>query len=49
MPDALLQTKLERLGNGRHLRVARLGAGPPLVLLHGYPETHAMWRNLRLE
>jgi haloacetate dehalogenase len=20
------------------------GSGPPLLLLHGYPETHAMWR-----
>jgi haloacetate dehalogenase len=24
-----------------HTRVA--GSGPPLLLLHGYPETHAMW------
>ena len=22
------------------------GAGPPLLLLHGYPQTHAMWRKL---
>lgn len=22
------------------------GAGPPLLLLHGYPETHAMWHKL---
>jgi haloacetate dehalogenase len=22
------------------------GAGPPLLLLHGYPETHAMWHRL---
>jgi haloacetate dehalogenase len=25
------------------LRVRRHGDGPPLLLLHGYPETHAMW------
>ncbi|TKR24877.1 alpha/beta fold hydrolase [Natronomonas salsuginis] len=25
------------------LRVRRHGEGPPLLLLHGYPETHAMW------
>ncbi|WP_369138407.1 alpha/beta fold hydrolase [Modestobacter versicolor] len=26
------------------LRVRVGGAGPPLLLLHGYPETHEMWR-----
>lgn len=25
------------------LRVRHGGSGPPLLLLHGYPETHAMW------
>ena len=30
-------------GDGATLRVARGGAGPPVVLLHGYPQTHAMW------
>lgn len=24
----------------------RLGAGPPLLLLHGFPETHLMWREI---
>ena len=28
---------------GRRLRVARLGSGPPLVLLHGYPDTLQIW------
>src|SRR6266496_4874705 len=27
-----------------HLR--RLGAGPALLLLHGFPETHLMWRDV---
>jgi haloacetate dehalogenase len=27
-----------------HLRIG--GAGPPLVLLHGYPQSHAMWRRV---
>lgn len=46
MPVTLLETKLERLGNGKRLRVARLGAGPPLVLLHGYPENLQIWSRL---
>lgn len=25
---------------------ASAGAGPPLLLLHGYPQTHLMWRDL---
>ncbi|MCB9595431.1 MAG: alpha/beta fold hydrolase [Sandaracinaceae bacterium] len=28
------------------LRVARLGEGPPVVLLHGYPETLQVWSNV---
>lgn len=24
----------------------RLGSGPPLLLLHGFPETHLMWRDI---
>ena len=30
-------------GQGATLRVAQGGSGPPVVLLHGYPQTHAMW------
>ncbi|MET3445165.1 alpha/beta hydrolase [Ralstonia sp. 1138] len=26
--------------------VKRLGSGPPLLLLHGFPETHLMWRDI---
>jgi pimeloyl-ACP methyl ester carboxylesterase len=33
----MLDTTIERHA-GRRLRVARLGSGPPLVLLHGYPD-----------
>ncbi len=33
----MLATELET-HQGRRLRVARLGSGPPLVLLHGYPD-----------
>lgn len=28
---------------GTVLHVTRRGSGPPLLLLHGYPETHRMW------
>jgi haloacetate dehalogenase len=31
------------------LRVRVGGAGPPLLLLHGYPETHLMWGGLAAE
>jgi haloacetate dehalogenase len=31
------------VGEGVSLRVRHGGSGPPLLLLHGYPETHMMW------
>jgi len=34
---------------GRRLRVARLGNGPPLILLHGYPDTLQVWHRLANE
>lgn len=34
----MLETTLETLPAGRRLRVARIGSGPPLILLHGYPD-----------
>jgi pimeloyl-ACP methyl ester carboxylesterase len=41
----MLATALERLPTGP-VRVARLGAGPPLLLLHGYPDTLQIWSAL---
>src|SRR5882762_11969776 len=26
--------------------VCRSGSGPPVLLLHGFPETHLMWRSV---
>ncbi|HUQ68371.1 MAG TPA: alpha/beta fold hydrolase [Planctomycetaceae bacterium] len=46
MPIPLLETTFARLSNDKRLRVARLGAGPPLVLLHGYPENLQLWCRL---
>lgn len=31
---------------GVMLNVATAGSGPPLVLLHGFPQTHLMWRHV---
>jgi len=42
----LLTTNMIRLNNGKHLRIARLGQGSPIVLLHGYPETLQIWHRL---
>ena len=43
---SLLKTSIELLDNGKRLRVARLGTGPPIVMLHGYPENLQVWSRL---
>jgi pimeloyl-ACP methyl ester carboxylesterase len=42
----MLPTTFQMLPDGRRLRVARLGSGPPLVLLHGYPDNLQIWCEL---
>lgn len=41
----MLPTRYETWARGR-LRLARLGCGPPLVLLHGYPDNLQIWCEL---
>ena len=40
-----LRRALDRHRRGRDLR-AHGGDGPPLLLLHGYPQTHVMWHRV---
>jgi len=42
----MLVTELETVLEGKLLRTARLGAGPPLLLLHGYPDNLQIWCKL---
>jgi pimeloyl-ACP methyl ester carboxylesterase len=42
----MLPTTFQTLPDGRRLRVARLGSGTPLVLLHGYPDNLQIWCEL---
>jgi pimeloyl-ACP methyl ester carboxylesterase len=42
----MLATTFQTLPDGKRLRVARLGSGPPLVLLHGYPDNLQIWCEL---
>ena len=39
----MLETKMETLPNGHRLRVARIGSGPPVLCLHGYPDNLQIW------
>lgn len=44
MSDLFPQTREHRVETGGAEIFARIGGeGPPLLLLHGYPQTHAMW------
>ena len=42
----MLETTLETTAEGRRVRVARVGKGPPVVLLHGYPDNLQIWSAL---
>jgi pimeloyl-ACP methyl ester carboxylesterase len=42
-------TETTALANGITINYVRGGAGPTLVLLHGYPQTWYMWRKVLSE
>src|SRR5687767_10928598 len=42
----MLETAFEAVDGRGRVRVARAGKGPPVVLLHGYPENLQIWANL---
>jgi pimeloyl-ACP methyl ester carboxylesterase len=42
----MLPVTFETFSGGRRLRSARMGSGPPLVCLHGYPDNLQIWCEL---
>lgn len=44
----MLPTTIARLSTGRLLRIARVGTGPPIILLHGYPDNLQIWSELAI-
>ena len=38
--------KLNLEANGTTINLVKGGSGPPLLMLHGYPQTHAMWNKI---
>lgn len=44
----MLPAQLELLTSGQRLRIARLGSGPPLIFLHGYPDNLQIWSELAM-
>src|ERR1700722_8718594 len=39
-------TQREVKTSGATINLVTGGSGPPLLLLHGYPQTHVMWRKV---
>lgn len=44
MIEGLSASRVDAAGVGIHVAVG--GSGPPLLLLHGYPQTHACWHRV---
>ena len=39
-------TRAEIATSGTTINLVHDGEGPPLLLLHGYPQTHVMWHKV---
>ncbi len=44
MLDGFDRTRIST--SGAEINVRKAGSGPPLLLLHGYPQTHVMWHKI---
>ncbi|PCJ79278.1 MAG: alpha/beta hydrolase [Dehalococcoidia bacterium] len=38
--------ELQLEANGTTINLVKGGSGPPMLMLHGYPQTHAMWNKI---
>lgn len=38
--------RIELEVDGTTINAVRAGTGPPVLLLHGYPQTHVMWHRV---
>ncbi len=46
MTETILFERRRIRANGVTIQCAMAGRGPPLLLLHGYPQTHSMWHRV---
>ena len=49
MTDSIFFQRRRVRSNGVTINLAVAGQGPPLLMLHGYPQTHSMWHRVAPE